>query len=580
MPYVKKLKQDRPEDQQQNIQLTESPVGPAASGGGLAGGTAEQQMPERQRSRPGYVSGTRYAAGNIEAAQRLAERIYQPLIEKGEAAQQQLQSELGAFEEKARAGYTKAPELVEKAALTPTALTQEQQQQLLAMRRGEYTSPGAIPEFKGVQEEEARMRALADLYGTSEGLRGQLPVDEGRKYTPGMRSFDVMMLRQSPAIRGQLEAQKLRADLLEQARMRSAAEAQAEVERSRREALEQGASIRERLVGARDVTEQEWQNRLQQAREQAAAQHEALVQAVQSGQDLSPEQLRVMDLTPEQYEQLRGAERVAAYGGQQIKTGNPLLRILAQAAIKNAGRTTPTAYERFDWTPYLERQSPEEIGYEDVLTPEELSRYQALTELAGVRGAGFVPTVVAGPEQRASDISRYNWEAAQKALQEFQAGAAKPLPAPPAKSCFAAGTPILMADGSFKNVEDLELGDELFVGGEVYGHGKAYNNDMYTYKGTLVSGSHAVLEDGKWLRVEDSAHATPADDTIVYPVVCKNHIIISNPLYISADMEEIDDTTGYNDVQRIEKLNEDVDRNTVLMSIVDELMRVDEADAA
>ena len=96
--------------------------------------------------------------------------------------------------------------------------------------------------------------------------------------------------------------------------------------------------------------------------------------------------------------------------------------------------------------------------------------------------------------------------------------------------CFIAGTMITMADGSFKPVETVDIGDEVAVGGKVFATGKFLINNLYEYKGIQVSGTHMVKEDGKWTRVENSKHGVSLgnDDAIVYVFGSENRRIIIN----------------------------------------------------
>ena len=116
------------------------------------------------------------------------------------------------------------------------------------------------------------------------------------------------------------------------------------------------------------------------------------------------------------------------------------------------------------------------------------------------------------------------------------------------EGCFAKGTLITMDDGTQKPVEDVDIGDEVKLGGFVFATGKFLINNLYNYKGIEVSGSHMVLEDDKWLRVEDSELATlvSEDDTIVYVFGSENRRIV------------IDDVvfTDYFEVNEQEKLKQ------------------------
>ncbi len=102
------------------------------------------------------------------------------------------------------------------------------------------------------------------------------------------------------------------------------------------------------------------------------------------------------------------------------------------------------------------------------------------------------------------------------------------------KGCFIAGTLVTMADGSTKPVEQVDLKDEVAVGGYVFATGKFIINDLHDYKGIKVSGSHMVKEDNEWKNVHDSKHskALGPGDHVVYVFGCENkRILINNILF-------------------------------------------------
>jgi hypothetical protein len=96
--------------------------------------------------------------------------------------------------------------------------------------------------------------------------------------------------------------------------------------------------------------------------------------------------------------------------------------------------------------------------------------------------------------------------------------------------CFIAGTLVTMLDGTTKPVEQVDIGDEVLVGGKVFATGKFLIDNLYDYKGIQVSGLHMVKEDGKWTRVENSKHGVSlgSDDAIVYVFGSENRRIIIN----------------------------------------------------
>jgi len=89
---------------------------------------------------------------------------------------------------------------------------------------------------------------------------------------------------------------------------------------------------------------------------------------------------------------------------------------------------------------------------------------------------------------------------------------------------FAAGTLVQAADGSWRRVEDIRLGDHLAMGGLVTGRMEffAQKEELFVYrrpgatdaKGIIVAASHAVLEGGVWRRVRDAPGAAPIDESL------------------------------------------------------------------
>jgi hypothetical protein len=142
--------------------------------------------------------------------------------------------------------------------------------------------------------------------------------------------------------------------------------------------------------------------------------------------------------------------------------------------------------------------------------------------------------------------------------------------------CFAAGTPILLEDGSRKAVEDLKLGDVLLAGGRVLGRGEGYSDDLFRYKNTRLSGAHAVFEEGRWTRVHFSDYSEEIDlggeHVIVYPLATENHLVVT-PWFISADIYEVMDTDdeAYTEDQRLCLMNGNTVRNAELLVIEKEV---------
>ena len=77
--------------------------------------------------------------------------------------------------------------------------------------------------------------------------------------------------------------------------------------------------------------------------------------------------------------------------------------------------------------------------------------------------------------------------------------------------CFDPSTPIEMANGSTKEIKNIQLGDDT-KGGEVTGvfQFKA-SDDIHNYKGVTVAGGHYVKENNEFIMVKDSPLAVKMD---------------------------------------------------------------------
>ena len=108
--------------------------------------------------------------------------------------------------------------------------------------------------------------------------------------------------------------------------------------------------------------------------------------------------------------------------------------------------------------------------------------------------------------------------------------------------CFLPNTLVSMSDGSKKKIIDIELKDNVAIGGFVFATGKFLVNDIYDYKGVKVSGSHLVNEKGNWLKVQDSklAKLIATEDTVVCTLGTKNRRILINDILFT-DYFDIDE---------------------------------------
>jgi len=115
--------------------------------------------------------------------------------------------------------------------------------------------------------------------------------------------------------------------------------------------------------------------------------------------------------------------------------------------------------------------------------------------------------------------------------------------------CFHPDTLITMESGSLLPIHKIVVGD-LTKGGKVLATTRAIGQDFYWYNGVVVTGKHAVKENGTWIRVENSklGHQFKYLTEVVCNLVTEKHRIYANgiefadqyetDMYESLDMDE------------------------------------------
>lgn len=128
-----------------------------------------------------------------------------------------------------------------------------------------------------------------------------------------------------------------------------------------------------------------------------------------------------------------------------------------------------------------------------------------------------------------------------------------------ANSCFADGSLVKGVNGAVHKVEDITVGMEL-PGGIVYTVQKSLApRRMYAYKGTYITGGHAVLEDGTWTRVGLSRLGveidTPENIEFIWNFGVTNHFFESVDGVTFSDLHESDRYEFLSDEDCLEELN-------------------------
>ena len=128
------------------------------------------------------------------------------------------------------------------------------------------------------------------------------------------------------------------------------------------------------------------------------------------------------------------------------------------------------------------------------------------------------------------------------------------------KLCFDPSTPVGMMDGSFTLIKNIKIGD-ITMGGEVYSIriSDGTESPLYNYNGVKVTGSHAVKEYGTWVRVQDSLKGNLIGTIpLTYSICTSQHRIYVNDIEF-ADEQEFDNYESMNEIESLNKLNEEED---------------------
>jgi hypothetical protein len=353
------------------------------------------------------------------------------------------------------------------------------------------------------------------------------------------------------------------------------------------------------------MSQEQWDALNQAAQEAATAKkYENRNAAVMSGttnidlaqflQQQNPnEALNVSNIaTPEQYAQAQALQQLAA--GQW--SGNPL----ANADITQAGKA-PTNLNQFNYQAALDQarntaqaQAKAAQAYADALQAgmdEEHAQLQAdvaynnerqagnIGSGVGTIAGGIVGSIIPGVGTlggAALGAAAGNI-AGRQAYGVYEGG--KNIITRPSKAnigdvaavatggltkvvesiaqvfCFDGHTEVEMADGSTKEIKKIDLGEKT-KGGEVLGTIQAYVDSVYTYDGVEVSGKHAVKENGKWVRVENSEGKKfkTLGKFKVYCLITSKHRIFANGVEF-ADYVETDKYEDLSIDQSLEALN-------------------------
>lgn len=565
----------------------------SAAGGVLQGQTAPVSAQQTQlgggaaaqTGRSGsFTNLQKYLETNQPQASELATKVAGGVTAAGEAAKTALQQTGANTASQIQSGTNVYDQsLMQKATSAPTTLTSEERDRLTTMGSGTFRGPETFNiETAQPTIDTAQQKATATETATGRSqLLKEMPSATGR-VTPGRVGLDQFLLQnlQGPQDILKQASEAARAGITETTAGQKAATEKAIAE-AKQKTFETGQQTRGEVGTAFAGAEEEIAAQTAATRKTALEQASTISQKLKVAAELTPAELSDLGITQDQYDSIRAQK--------------------AQAA-KDYGSDV-------DLTSYFRQDNPEvAIQAQNVASQQQAARYQALRDLAGQFGTdiskgpilqqalGTVnPTDIVGFDianamsssqgilqagKAAAEQKRMNDAqiAANAQIQAQNEQAIRDQQAAQKKQstistigtvvgivasifCLTKDTWVRMADGTNKCITDIQVGDEVELGGIVGGVGKILTSDFYRYDDSFTStGIHCMFEEGKWTRVYDSPKAVKLDieADFIYPLVTQNHCFIANG-HIHRDVIEHDDAHLLNIHQRLEIFNSDED---------------------
>tara|TARA_R110001632_G_scaffold204207_1_gene327663 strand:- start:294 stop:1256 length:963 start_codon:yes stop_codon:yes gene_type:complete len=174
------------------------------------------------------------------------------------------------------------------------------------------------------------------------------------------------------------------------------------------------------------------------------------------------------------------------------------------------GYTGPVAKKGlFD---FLDRIGKDKVSGKGTQETTDAATQEAYNTQKEIAEATKAATKEFEAKQKQKNLDKFNQR--QKAQQDKEGGNGKD---GPSGGCFVKGTMLQMADGSTKEITSIQLGEET-KGGIVEAKLEFMPTRIYNYKGVEVSGSHLVMENNQFVKVEDSEVSILTDK--IEPVYC------------------------------------------------------------
>lgn len=584
--------------------------GSGAGSSGAASGTPSQPATPAGGS---FASLNDYITANQGQAQPLADKLTPGINKQYSDLDSQNNSAIASINNQVKSapGYTaNNPDALAAESADPVSFANDPNnvkmfQSLLQDTYGGPTSAESTNDYANQQTAINNAIATGTANTTTEAGRSNLLAQNEASPTAGVTALNSAILTQDPNALGSVEnAYKPFGNLItnlntgaqnvNQTIASQQADAAAAKAASNKAITDQISALNSGVTGAASAAQQK-----------AAAQNAQIKSDLAAG-NLTSSDLAAMGLTPDQWNALSAAGKAAAtsqvvrsnqgqFGANTATTNIDLTPFLTQTdpntAITAANVATPQQYQQAQAFQSLlnglNLQTPSMILNPNAsasagTAPSSLNSFDYNTALNTANNTiadekasaqAYVDALQSGADESHAEAAATQ-AARQNKEKQAEATSMIGLPVAIASSlpgigkpisnavdtvvqffCFHPDTLVEMADGTLLPISRIEVG-AYTRGGLVLATSRAIGYDYYWYKGVLVTGKHAVKEDGKWIRVESSPAALRMKGftEIVCSLTTAKHRIWANGVEF-ADERETDDYENLTIEQSLEVLN-------------------------
>lgn len=601
---------DKPEDEEQKGQTTDTGEGPSV-GAGAGSGPQIQSSTTAAVGTPSSMSPTPEAPGQkfgtiqdyFKGSKAQGEKLGQQFTGRLEDTKQKQQSAIGqaaaGAEQQVASGIVGFDEgLVSTAAKDPTKIAgdEDQYNKFMQQWNAQYKGPQSFENTDQYTEAAKAAQAAKDkaTQVQSTGGRQQMIQDEFGVYGAGNKGLDEALLQQSSSF-GDVGTKAKELTSLQDYLSSKSQDIQGKAQAAKATTEQTKQKAQEALLGEQGAVKQfksDIDTRTAQERAKAEQAQAAVKEAFKNRADLSADQLKMIGIDQQQYNDLREKEKTAGYTNLQdyLTFQNPNAQISRETVASQSDKERDAALAKltsgtnllgatreagklvdFDkdaaLQTYLDKVGADEATRERTRLEREAQQRaeqeqhdldrtaQREKTQAAVTGNLVMPTsnillpgstsAIGGKLNeilgKDKTVSAVGHKIEQNVTQPVVSAVKSVAKSIKKAFCFDGETLVDMADGSKKAIKDIKLGDRVTGGGSVVSTRQSLtdNGTRYNYRDVIVTGSHAVKEK-YWLRVKDSAYAKPISGAgIVYSLVTDLHRIYINGIQF-ADEHETD----------------------------------------